>query len=268
MQIKLGRLCYNCMKFIFLCLGFFFLYHTFIATIDYHYAQASLFFSCSFLSLVFAFLDKFRMVKTLGFEIKLWNSKRKEAEELIDKLKSLSLQLAESSYLSLGGVGRFAGSLPIRSVFNNLNKITNTLKEIGLSSQEIYKVRIPFDRLIIRDIALPIRKQIESDFKRKAEALKIVNDRGQRVFSPESNARIVDDWTTINEVFNEISTTNEDLLIRIEKCCCESEFFGVQYYENLKKERFSDFRNLEQYIKDRTFHDEDHFFSRSNKGYV
>lgn len=247
------------LKIVFLIIGLYLLCEANFTLISKDYWGAVIFFTASIVLFVFAFLSKFKKFKAFGFEGELWDDKQKEAGILIDKLKSLSFHLSKAAYLSLGGIGRFAGSVPIVLVFENINSIDNTLRELGASQEEIIKIRAPFDRLIIYDIARPIWRQIEKDIDKKSEELQTIDEKGVAFLSKEHNDLIVKEKSCVIKIFSNHSETNEDLFLRIKNYFSESKIFDMPYYENLKNVCFLDFKNLESYIKNRAFFDRDYF---------
>ncbi|MGD9276927.1 MAG: hypothetical protein PVJ67_07180, partial [Candidatus Pacearchaeota archaeon] len=242
-------------------IGFYFFYKGTVEAIGHDYVAAKIFFSVGVISFIFAWLSKFKKFSFFGIvKCELWNDKQKEAAKIIDTTKSLLFLLSESAYMSLGGIGRFAGSVPISLVFDTVNNIDDMLRKIGASQEEIIKIRAPFDRLIIFDIAQPIRQQIQKDIDEKAKKLQFIDDDGVGCWKKGGNDLVVKATTDLNKALTAPSSTNEDLLLRIKNYCIDSPFFDDQYYNNLRNNTcFLDFKNLENYIKNRRLYDKNHF---------
>lgn len=248
---------------VFLFLGLYFLYLGKAEVINHEYTGAQIFFAVSFILFVITFLSKFKKIKFPGFDGELWNDKQKEAADLIKQMKELLLSLSKSACMSLGGIGRFAGSVPIPLVLDSVSDIGSMLRKIGASQEEIMKIRAPFDRLIIFDIARPIQQQIQQDIGKEAKKLQFIDENGVGCWKEGGNALVVKATSDLNQALNTHSSTNEDLLLRIKKYCIEAHFFGNAYYDNLRDNVcFLEFKNLESYINNRDFYDISYFLER------
>ncbi|MBY6156466.1 hypothetical protein [Pseudooceanicola nitratireducens] len=203
--------------------GLSFLAFSFYSLYNQDIAGASATFAMAFFSFIYSNIARFKRFKGLGFEAELWEGKQKEAEQLIDRLKSVVSVYTREIVMQKVMQGRFSDGAAWKDNWNLYDDLVAKHNELG-QSIDFRDLKSNLDRVFLFDIVStlyePIRKavsksrqeahsMIEKEFgspitdldghsKRVSQLREIPADlRELYVMSMEGNvARDVLDWLT------------------------------------------------------------------------
>jgi len=117
--------------------------------------------------LVFVFIDKFESFKGLGIQGKL-REKINEADEVIQRLRGISILVTETLFTLMARMGRWDSSLSRRQIHGLMKRFENELRMNGVSSQDIDVAKQEWHRVVIFDLAYkPLLKKIHQKLSEK-----------------------------------------------------------------------------------------------------
>lgn len=100
----------NWERVLFSIAGIVLLTHSMFLIFTDHVTNAAVVFGLGFLSFVYANVSRFKRFKGLGFEAELWEDKKKEAENLIKRLKNIVSIYSRELIMGRVTAGRLGGS--------------------------------------------------------------------------------------------------------------------------------------------------------------
>lgn len=154
---------------------------------DDRVTQAAAIFGLGFLSMIYANLSRFKRFKGLGFEGELWEDTKKEAEGLIDRLRSVvaiySREIIRSS-VTAGRWGLGAGAWKARwSLFHEIRGQHEALgQKIDFTETKAF-----MDQYFLFDLTMPLVSRVRRTIMDgKTEAQRRISEKfGQVIVDPE-----------------------------------------------------------------------------------
>lgn len=126
-------------------------------------ASATATYGAAAVCLLFAYLPELEWFKAMGVEAKMKQTiddvtaATKEAERVIERLRAISLPLAEMSFSMLARFGRYGGgTLPRRQRYELMKSIDSELVKLGAKPEQIEEVKQDFHRYNVFDLAHPV----------------------------------------------------------------------------------------------------------------
>ncbi|OGT09037.1 MAG: hypothetical protein A2X78_01960 [Gammaproteobacteria bacterium GWE2_37_16] len=221
------------------------------------------------LGLILIFHEKMEHFELLSLKIKLRNTIN-EAEEIITKLKAISVPLARCSLTSLIAVGR-TSCIGNKEKFFILDETLNGLKSLGCGTNDILKARELFDKLICHDIARPIFSHIRNNLKKKHDELihklsavpsnsPIKNSPEYVKFSEEQKQV----WEEIQCLDNLASFTSQKVsrINDVNNFLSSTKYISKGEVSEIKNKLRIDLENLQTYEREGEFYDNDYFIER------
>ena len=203
-------------------------------------------YSTAIFCLIFVFLPDFKRFEGLGFKAELLDKKIEEADQVIKKLREISIPFAEFQIMTLSRMGRWGLSFSDREKNELILKIMKGLKDIGVSDEQLEAIQTEFYLSTIFDIASPIHGFISNYLS---------NTKGKSYVDLENKLSTLFDYSNINnELPNKIEET-----IKYTPLLTESEkkdiFKGI-------KENMDDLR---YYVKNKKFRRPEKYLGKDEK---
>lgn len=123
------------------------------------------------LLLAFVQLSRFKRFKGMGFEAELWEAKQEEAEDLINRTRSLLAILSAATLRSAPRMGRWMVGFERRELLDLVTNVETALERAGVPPAEIKPMRSEVDRLIAFDLAMKVTKAISVAARKRGEEL-------------------------------------------------------------------------------------------------
>jgi hypothetical protein len=105
----------NWERMLFVVVGLIFFGQCFYLVYGGKITEAAVIFGLGFLSFIYANIARFKRFKGLGFEAELWEDKKKEAADLIERLRDVVSIYTREVILGRITSGRFAGKADWKS---------------------------------------------------------------------------------------------------------------------------------------------------------
>lgn len=200
------------------------------------------------LGLIFIFCNKTEYFEVWSLKVKLRNTIN-EAENIINKLKAISIPLAKCALTGLISTGKIE---PVRKKekFIILDEVVNELKSLGVSISDIDLAREHFDKLTCHDIATPIRHYVSALLKKKMEDSQALDEK-ERIKN-ESNF-----WIKSSSI--ELGVQNWGILEKIDHFFSSSQYISKSEISEIKSKFRIDLENLKSYEQNKTFYDKNNF---------
>ncbi len=120
--------------------------------------------------LFFVYLPQFEWFKGFGLQGKL-REKLGEADVLIQRLRSISVLIAETLFTLMARMGRLGPTIPRRTSYRIMKQFENELRTNGVSSDEIEAAKRDWHRFVMFDLAYePVLKRIDELLREKIRA--------------------------------------------------------------------------------------------------
>lgn len=214
----------------------------------------SIIYGSAVITLVFVFLTNFSHFEGFGIKAELLENKINEADDVIRKMKDMSLSMGEMLFSLLARMGRVGVEFSHEEQYKLMSEYEKRLIDIGASTDDIDKAKRDWHKYNIFDIKMNIRASISSVFYKKIDNVnkKISiypkpinsNDEGWNFLVRERELlhKKIESLDVIFGVnnFKETSISiknyieNEDLLLGVEKSDIlkknESFFVELDYY--------------------------------------
>ncbi|EGM78774.1 hypothetical protein Rhein_1115 [Rheinheimera sp. A13L] len=123
-------------------------------------AAATATYGAAILALIFAFLTEFKTFKGLGIEAELLDRKIEEADDLISRLRGITIPIAEMLLSSTARMGRLGTIMPRRQRYGLLNQIERELQKCGVSLEQLEAAKVDWHFFNTFDLATPIFQQL------------------------------------------------------------------------------------------------------------
>ena len=117
-------------------------------------------YSAAVFGLIFVFLPEFKKFKGFGIEAELLEKKIKEADEIINRLKGMSVPMSELLFTIVARSGRLDSVVPRRENFRLVNEIQKELTRNGVSETELERAKRDWHRYNLFDLARPVVSKI------------------------------------------------------------------------------------------------------------
>jgi len=218
------------------------------------------------IALILMFYQKIENFELPFLKIKIKETLN-EAEEIIAKLKSISIPLAQCSLTSLISAGGTIHGL-IEDKLNILGEIVEQLRSLGIKENDIFLARKFFDQLICEDIAIPIISYIHHLLKEKKHTLLLIEQQKTQDKEPiktdDHLAQIAEIDKDIRQLGELTCRSKHEISISEKMDCFLSSTKYISKEESIKiKDQFNiDLENLKSYEKDGEFHDKNHYINR------
>ncbi len=138
------------------------------------------------LTLIFAFLSEFKTFKGLGIEAELLDKKIEEADDLISRLRNISIPLAEMLLSSTARMGRIGTIMPRRQKYDLLKKIEDELRQCGVTDKQLETTKMDWHYYNLFDLSSPAFDVInEYNRKHKKKINDELNEFGKTSITPE-----------------------------------------------------------------------------------
>lgn len=129
-------------------------------------AAAATTYGAAVLALIFAFLTEFKTFKGLGIEAELLDRKIEEADDLISRLRGITIPIAEMLLSSTARMGRFGTMMPRRQRYEMLTQIEREFQKCGVSLDQLEAAKVDWHFFNVFDLAAPIFKKLIIVLKR------------------------------------------------------------------------------------------------------
>jgi len=137
-------------------------------------AAATATYAAAILALIFAFLTEFKTFKGLGIEAELLDRKIEEADDLISKLRGITIPIAEMLLSSTARMGRLGTIMPRKQRYELLNQLEHEFQKCGVSLEQLEAAKVDWHFFNTFDLATPIFQRLikmlqrhQSDHKKK-----------------------------------------------------------------------------------------------------
>ena len=185
-------------------------------------AEAIATYAAGVLALIFAFLARFKKFKGLGIEAELWEDKQEEAADLIEKLKGLTVAVAEPLISISSRMGRWNVHFERREHFEFIRRIEEALLRNGMEPEAVETMKREWHRFNAIDLGHPIFNAILKALGSKRETME---KRMNAISKPmgEAEKKIQDD------LLSELRSIDDG------RKQLEGVFFGPEFGESGKK---------------------------------
>ena len=227
-------------------------------------------YAAGILTMIFAFLSEFKKFKGLGIEAELLDKKIEEADDLISRLRNISIPLAEMLLSSTARMGRVGTIMPRKQKYELLKKIESELKECGVTDDQLESTKTDWHFYNIFDLASPIFDALHK-YNRKHKTLigKERSEFGKTAITPERrldhdllcdrNKLICDEDQEIGKIRQTKDQKNLPSLIK--KFIAESSVFTDTEKDNINSEIEESMKDIEFYINQKEFRRKEHWFN-------
>lgn len=157
--------------------------------------------------LLFAFLPHFKRFKAMGIEAEMRGT-IKEARDVIDRMRRISLPSAKMTFSMLARMGRLGvGSPPRRVAHEAMLQIETELRGMEATPQEIEAAKDDWHRHNMFDISCPLLDAIRKLLARRVEAKQNELTRAERTIraATDENDRLVRE---LNEIRDQHTAAN------------------------------------------------------------
>jgi hypothetical protein len=137
-------------------------------------AGAGASYGAAVLCLVFVFLSSFSKFKGFGIEAELLDRKIAEADELIKRLKAMSLPIGEMLFSIVARLGRLGSAVPHMESYRMMVTFQEQMIKNGVSDEELKAAKKDWHRYNLLDLARPVLRDLLSMMWSKQ---KVVNER-------------------------------------------------------------------------------------------
>lgn len=220
-----------------------------------------MFLGAAFLSLVFAYLMRFKRfeIKALGITGELWENKQEEAEDVIRRLQKISPALAACSYSALAGIGRFSGAISKEDRYLMAAELTRQLEDVGVPAEEIEVSRKHFDGLMLVDMSTPIwnrirerLREIESELAKGTKNISspIKADDPKWLEHVERSRSIQGEIQRLAAARSDIRRGNKDVVDRIRDFLDNSDYFDQDASAAIMDNAENEIQDIQAYIAD------------------
>lgn len=227
-------------------------------------------YAAGILTMIFAFLSDFKKFKGLGIEAELLDRKIEEADDLISRLRNISIPLAEMLLSSTARMGRIGTIMPRNQKYELLQKIESELKECGVTDDQLESTKTDWHFYNIFDLASPIFDELDKyNSKHKKQIGKELSEFGKTAITPERrpdhdllcnrNKLIYDENQEIRRIRQIKDQKNLPSLIN--KFITESSVFTETEKNEINSEIEESMKDVEFYINRKEFRREDHWFN-------
>jgi hypothetical protein len=138
-------------------------------------ASASVTYTAGVLCLIFAYLEEFKRFKGFGFEAELLERKIEEAEDILKRLRTTSVPIAEMLFTLTARMGRLGSALPRRTRYKWMKEIERELRSIGVRDEQLDEAKRDWHLYNIFDLSRPIfnffRQTLQEKIEEKSKAL-------------------------------------------------------------------------------------------------
>jgi hypothetical protein len=122
--------------------------------------SATVTYGAAFLCLIFSSLEKFEWFEVLGIKAKLVK-KIQEANDAINKLKEIAVPFAELLLTQTARSGRIGTIIKRRERYRLLRDIEKPLVELGVTKEELEKIKKDWYSFDLFDLCVPIWKNLD-----------------------------------------------------------------------------------------------------------
>jgi hypothetical protein len=217
-------------------------------------------YTAAFLCLVFVYLSEFELFKAFGAEARL-RKKINEADEILQRLREVTLPIAELLFAINARVGLWSAPVPRRDSYRIMKQIEEELRLIGVRPEGLEKARREYDRRNIFDLTRPLIKGFTNalDAKKKGKRIESENftkpvsaDKQQNYMKLQEERARLDSFRKDLEKFyqiEEVDTLPSAIDDSIKKC----EFLIEEEKEDLFTRYREEMDDLKYYIKHHDF---------------
>ncbi|MGB8928619.1 MAG: hypothetical protein WCC49_16800 [Pantoea agglomerans] len=167
--------------------------------------------------LITLFFFEVKSFKVLGMAAEL-GKKINEADEVLEKLRRISLPISEIAVTTASQAGRYDTAVPRKKLSDFVSSISNELRDMGVAQESIERVKDSWYLATSIDMALPIHREIQNQIDvHHSRACKKLDDinRGVVVLS-EEDGKLFDEelgrieWDRHHYYTDEMSCLNQD----------------------------------------------------------
>ncbi len=121
--------------------------------------------------------------------------KLSEAEEILKKLRGISLPISEIAITTASQAGKYDSAIPKRKLYDFVTSISDELKSMKVSADEIERVRDSWYLATSIDMALPIHREIQNKINQHRKAILKKNDdrNNKRIILSEEEEKELDE---------------------------------------------------------------------------
>ena len=159
----------------FACIGLVFLAFSFYCLWTGDVAGASATFAMAFFSFIYANMSRFKRFKGLGFEAELWEDKKKEAEQLIDRLKAVVSVYTREIILGKVKQGRYGGAAKWSENWRLFDELVENHLDLGqdIDFTELKKI---MDQYFLFDMISPLYAKVrDAVWNGRASAREVIS---------------------------------------------------------------------------------------------
>lgn len=146
-------------QFFFGIVGFAFLAFSFYSLFEQDVAAASAAFAMAFFSFIFSNIARFKRFKGLGFEAELWEDKQKEAEQLIDRLKSVVSVYTREVVMQKVMQGRLGDGANWQEYWKLYEELVSKHNELG-QAIDFSELKAKMDKVFLFDMVSNLYRPI------------------------------------------------------------------------------------------------------------
>jgi len=221
--------------------------------------------------LFFVFLPYFEWIKGLGMQGKL-REKINEADEIIERLKNITLPMAEMLFTLTARLGRWGSAVPRRDQHRIVKGIEKGLIEMGVQGEALETRKNTWHRFNMIDLSWPIRNRITFFLDGLInEKTTFITDCTKE--KPPNQAGIVNSREEIKKIEQEkekvfqILKTNDLGTIpgTLKEFVMASQFLKPIEIDDIMEKYSSRFEDLEYYSKHREFRDLEKWFQEEEQ---
>ena len=142
---------------------------------EQHADVATITYVAGLLAIALANMEKFKLLKGLGFEavlrekIQIADRKIEETDNAIRRLRELMKPTAELMFTLVARGGRYVGVLPRAANLRLVGEIENELKLLGMQENEIEAAKRELHFFTTLDLAVPVRDAVLAAYRKKDE---------------------------------------------------------------------------------------------------
>lgn len=171
-------------------------------------AAAGVTYSAAVLCLIFVFLPEFKRFKGLGIEAELLDRKIEEADQLLTRLRGITVPIAEMLLSTTARMGRWSSGMPRAQKFALMQRIEQELIKCGVHPDELERAKTDWHFYNLFDLSAPARQKVFNALDPKIKAKQQELDRVPQPITPERR----ESFETLLAVRNQAMKERENIL--------------------------------------------------------
>lgn len=217
-------------------------------------------FGAAILCLIFVNLPLFKRFKGLGIEAELLEKKLAEADELLHRLRGMTIPISKILFMMMARSGRWDTYIPLRQQIQIIQNIESELKQLGVTDKDLDAAKADWHNYNIVDMGRYILKDVYEELNR------ILQSKEQRLSSFKEPIKADDpEWPIAIEERNAVArekdkvlaiinaTESDGLKSRIKECISSSTILDKSMKEELIRRNAEMLKDMEYYVDNREF---------------